>query len=440
MISKQRTFAGIALISLVALAGCNAALPGQDPAATAAPVAAPTVASAPRTSGDIIAEGTLEPAHWNEIAYSVAGTVEEVLVAEGDMVEEGQILARLDSVYQKAALAQAEAGLSRAKAHLAELQAGPRTQEIEVAQTAIEGAKAQLERIQQGPRPEEIAPATAALGIAQASLQKVQEGASEDLLIAARADLANADAAVAQAQAAYDRVALQANVGELPQSLQLQQATNARQAAQARLDELSRGATAADIAIARRQVEQAQAQIDLLNAPTRSSDITAAQAEINRAVAQLNLLEAGARPETIAAAEADVASAQAALDQATRGLADRELRAPFAGTATDVRLKVGDQLAPGVPVVTLADLSRFFVRTDDLTELDIARVAVDQQVAVTLDALPGREFSGTVREISLEAGDHLGDVVYDVLIELSGDDGLDGLRWGMTAVANIDTN
>ncbi|MCB0242849.1 MAG: hypothetical protein KDI12_05525, partial [Anaerolineae bacterium] len=62
MISKQRTFAGIALISLVALAGCNAALPGQDPAATAAPVAAPTVASAPRTSGDIIAEGTLEPA------------------------------------------------------------------------------------------------------------------------------------------------------------------------------------------------------------------------------------------------------------------------------------------------------------------------------------------------------------------------------------------
>ncbi len=392
-----------------------------------------------RGSGDIIAEGAIEPASWNEIAYPVAGTVEEVLVVEGDLVEEGQILARLDSVYQQAALAQAEAGLRRAEARLEELKAGPRPQEIEVAQTAIEAAQAQLDRIQQPARPVEIAPAQAALGIAQASLQKVQEGASEDLLIAARADLANADAAVAQAQAAYDRVANEPNVGALPQSLALQQATNARQAAQARLNEASRGATAADLAIARRQVEQAQAQLDLLNAPARSADIAAAQAEINRAAAQLSLLEAGARPETIAAAEADVASAQAALDQATRTVADRELRAPIGGTATDVRLKVGDQIAPGVPVITLADLSRFFVRTDDLTELDVARVAVDQPAVVTVDALPGREFSGTVREIGLQAGDHLGDVVYDVLIELAGNDGLDGLRWGMTAVAGIET-
>ena len=254
-----------------------------------------------------------------------------------------------------------------------------------------------------------------------------------------RADLANADAAVAQAQAAYDKVALQPNVGELPQSLLLQQATNNRQAAQARLDELSRGATAADIAIARRQVEQAQAQLELLNAPARSADIAAAQAEIDRASAQLSLLEAGTRPEAIAAAEADVAAAQAALDQATRTLEEQDLRAPIGGTVTDVSLKVGDQLAPGVPVITLADLSGFFVRTDDLTELDVARVAVGQPAVVTVDALPGREFSGTVREIGLQAGDHLGDVVYDVLIELAGKDGLDGLRWGMTAVANIGT-
>lgn len=435
---KYKTFAGIALISLLALAGCNAALPGQEPAVPAAPAAVPT-ASTTRAGGDVIAEGAVEPSHWNEIAYPVNGSVVEVLVKEGDLVEEDQILARLDSVYQQAALAQAEAGLRRAEARLEELNAGPRPQEIEVAQTAIEAAQAQLARIQEGARPEEIAPATAALGIAQASLQKVQEGASEDLLIAARADLANADAAVAQAQAAYDKVALEPNVGALPQSLQLEQATNARQAAQARLNELSSGATAADIAIARRQVEQAQAQINLLNAPARAADIAAAQAEINRAAAQLSLLEAGARPETIAAAEADVASAQAALDQASRALEERELRAPVGGSATDVRLKIGDQIAPGVPVITLADLSRFFVRTNDLNELDVARVAVGQPAVVTVDALPGREFSGTVREIGLQAGDHLGDVVYDVLIELAANEGLDGLRWGMTAVTNIET-
>lgn len=434
MKKKQFLVIFLALAMLGTLVGCDL-MPATEPT----PVAeVPEVVQADESM--VVAEGVVEPAEWNEVAYAVGGTVTEVLITEGDLVEEGQILARLDDAHQAAAVAQAEAGLDRAQARLAELEAGPRLQEIEAAQAAVEAAQAQLDRIQQGVRPEEIAPAEAALIVAQASLQKVLEGASEDLLIAARADIANAEAALRQAQFAYDRVKDQSDITARPESLQLQQATNAYEAAQARLSELKRGASAADVAIARGQIQQAQAQIDALQVPARSADVAAAQAEIRRAEAQLSLIEAGMRPETIAAAEADVAAAQAALAQAEVSLADMELRAPMSGTATDVRLEVGDQVAPGQPVFVLATLDQFYVRTTDLNELDVAKVAVGQAAVVSVDALPDREFDAAVREIALQANNYLGDVVYDVTLELTDPEASEALRWGMTAMVKIQTD
>jgi multidrug resistance efflux pump len=386
-----------------------------------------------------VAEAVIEPAEWNEVAFASGGTVAEVLVEEGDVIEEGQLLARLDAVQQEAAVAQAEAGLRRAQARVDELKAGPRPQEIEAAKAAIEGAQAQLDRILQGVKPEEVAAAEASLGVAKASLQKVLEGASEQSLIAARADLANAEAQLQQAQAAYDRVKSEKDITARPESLALQQATHAYEAAKARLNDLKKGATSADVAIARAQVKQAQAQIDALEAPAQSADIAAAQAEIRRAEAQLALLEAGVRPETIAAAEADVTAAQAALDQAETALADMEMHALLAGTVTDVQIEVGDQVGPGQTLVVIAALDQFYVRTIDLVELDVARVNVGQPVVVTVDAFPEREFEGGVHEIALQAKDYRGDVVYDVTVKLSDPELSEALRWGMTAMVKIQT-
>ena len=100
----------------------------------------------------------------------------------------------------------------------------------------------------QGARVEDIAASQAALDGARASLQKAQEGGTQQQIIAATADLANADAALRLAQAAYDRVASEADIASRPESLQLEQATNALNAARARLDDVKRGGTAADIA------------------------------------------------------------------------------------------------------------------------------------------------------------------------------------------------
>lgn len=387
----------------------------------------------------VVAEAVVQPARWNEVGLASGGTVAEVLVSAGDVVREGQLLVRLDSAQQTAAVAQAEAGVRRAQAHLDELRAGPRPQEIEAALAAIDGAQAQLERILQGTKAEEVSAAEAALGVAQASMEKVLEGSSEQQLIVARAELANAEAALQQAQAAYDRVRAEPDIAARPEALQLQQATHAYEAAKARLAALKNGPTVAEVAIVRAQVQQAKAHLDALKAPARSADVAAAQAEIRRAEAQLSLLEAGVRPETIAAAEADVAAATAMLEQAKATLAETELRAPFAGTVIEMDLEARDQVSPGQPLMTLASLDRFHVRTVDLMELDVARVFVGQPAVVTVDALPGHEFEGVVKEIALKSADYRGDVIFEVIIELATPERSDTLRWGMTAMVQIET-
>jgi HlyD family secretion protein len=226
-----------------------------------------------------------------------------------------------------------------------------------------------------------------------------------------------------------------ADVGQRPEALQLEQATNAFNAAQARLEDVQIGATAAELAAAQAQVRQAQAQLASLQAPARTSELSAAQAELRRAQAQLDLLQAGVRAETIAAAEADLASAQAALQEAQAALADAELTAPFAGVVADLAPAVGEQIGPGTPVVALADFSRWQVETDDLTELNIVRVREGAAVELTFDALPDLTLPGTVVQIKPIGVNKQGDITYTVVI--APDQWDERLRWNMTAVATI---
>jgi multidrug efflux pump subunit AcrA (membrane-fusion protein) len=412
------------------LAGCS--LPGGSNAADAEATPLPPVAA----SDEVVAEAVVVPVQSATLSLPTGGIVAEVLVKEGDVVEASQVLVRLDPARQAAAVAQAEAQLLRAQNAVAELQAGPRTEEIAAAQAAVAAAQAQLARVQEGVKPEEIQAAEAALQGAQAALRKVQEGPREEELIAARSEVANAQANLAQAQSAYDRVKWDPNIQARPESLQLEQATNAYNAAKARLDALKKGATAAEVDAARAQVDQAQAQLESLQAPARAAEIAAAEAEIQRAQAQLDLLLAGARPETIAAAEADVAAAQAGLDQARVALDETELKAPFAGTVAALDTKVGEQVGLGSPIVTLADLSSWPVETDDLTELNVVKVAEGDPVTITFDAIPDLELPGTVVRIKPIGENKLGDMTYTVVI--APDENDPRLRWNMTASVAIE--
>ena len=120
----------------------------------------------------------------------------------------------------------------------------------------------------------------------------------------------------------------------------------------------------------------------------------------------------------------DTAGARAAL-------ANAEVRAPFAGTLTNLDLKVGEFAASGQPVLTVADLSGWVVKTTDLTEIDVVNLSEGQPVDITLDAIPNQTLKGNILSISQNYTERQGDIVYKVTVLLT--DKNPAIRWGMTA-------
>lgn len=384
----------------------------------------------------IVAEAIVVPVQSAALSMPTSGTVFEIVAKEGDLLEAGALIARLQSDREVVAVAQAQAVVAGAQAVLDELLAGARAEEIAAAQANVDAAQAQLDILLAGARPEEIAAYMAVLTQTQGAYAQVAEGAAEQEIIAARADLVGAQTAVTVAQRAYDLVSYRDDIGAMPQSQALQDATTQLEAAQARYDHLMAGARPSQFTQAAAAVDQARANLERAQNGPSEAEIDVARAGVASAQAQLDLMVAGARPEQILAAQADLAAAQTGLMQAQVTLADKELRAPFSGTLAALEMKVGQQISAGTPVAYFGDTTRWQVETTDLTELDIVDIGVGDRVVVEVDALPGTPLSGEVLAITPFGQNLLGDVIYKVTVSL--DEGDPRLRWNMSAAASIE--
>lgn len=88
------------------------------------PVAVKTIAAKVQPMPVIIeAVGTVEPQHKVEVRAQIAGVLTDVEFTEGDRVEKGQLLFRIDERAARAALAQTQANVARDQAQLQEARA-----------------------------------------------------------------------------------------------------------------------------------------------------------------------------------------------------------------------------------------------------------------------------------------------------------------------------
>jgi HlyD family secretion protein len=160
-----------------------------------------------------------------------------------------------------------------------------------------------------------------------------------------------------------------------------------------------------------------------------------AKAQLAQAQAAWEDVQEGIDPDVLALAKARLEQATTAVNAAEAALRDSQLRAPFAGTISTIRTRSNEWVAPGQPVIDLADLTQFQVQTTDLSEIDAARVALDAPVTITFDALPDVVAEGHVIRIAPKASEGSG-VNYTVWIRL--DEVPPGLLWGMTAFVDIE--
>ncbi|NBD34482.1 MAG: HlyD family efflux transporter periplasmic adaptor subunit [Chloroflexi bacterium] len=355
------------------------------------------------------AEGVVEPARSVVLRAEKNGLLADVLVAEGKVVEAGEILLQFDTTEADLAVQQAEAALMSARTQLAMTQAGPRTEDIAVleaqlgiAQAVISQSVALRQGHYAGGAMADIAEAQAQLADAEAAYQEAQEAHQETLQCYD----------VSQPDGSSKEICPTLGTFEEMARYQEQAAYAGLLAAQANLEAI-RGAAQAEGSELTASEQSAIAQRDVM-------------------LAKLAALRAGSSPEAIAAAKADVRTAQAELETA-QALRERgELRAPFAGVVTSLSIKHRDAVAAGDALLTLATLDALQVRTQDLTELDIAHIEVGQPAAVTMDAQPNQPLLGRIDHIEQQSTLYLGDVVYPVIVAFETSPP-PWLRWGMTA-------
>jgi HlyD family secretion protein len=360
----------------------------------------PCAESVSRVGGDtVVASGEVVPIQEAQLSFTVVGRVETVMVAEGDTVAAGEVMAMLETTLLEAQVAQAQAAVAAAQAQLPVVKAGPRPGEVAAAEA-------------------QLAAAEAAVAQAVAQRDQVSAGATEAEIATARAQLAAAEAEAKAALIAYDQMPEQ-NLEPWEEEeiiLRLQAATLGREAAEAGLALAEKNAGF--------QVRTAEAAI------------RSAKARRDVAQAQLALVQAEVTAEEVAVAEDAVAQAEAALQAARATLDQATLRAPFAGAVTALEVSPGEVVMPGQVLVRLAGLDHLRVQTTDLSERDVARVTIGEMTTAYVEAL-GIEVYGRVVEIASQATTVGGDVVYAVIVEL--DEQPVSLRWGMSVEVEINT-
>ncbi|MDY6938597.1 MAG: HlyD family efflux transporter periplasmic adaptor subunit [Cyanobacteriota bacterium] len=400
----------------------------------------PEVAPLPRK---ISALGRLEPdgeaIHLAASSMLRDDRVVELLVAEGDVVEAGQIVAVLDSASRlQAQLEEAEEEVRVAQAQLAQVEAGAKTGEINAQAAQIDRLAAQWQgdeaaqvanigRIQAQWEGERIAQAAQIDRIA--AQWEGERIAQEATIGRIRAELKNADAE-------YDRYAQLYRDGAVSRSLfdskQLDLETRRQELAEAEanLDRIDRTAS--------EELAEAEANLDRINRTT-SEQLAEAEAnldrinrtgveEVNEAEATLDRI-AEVRPVDVQVAQAGVDRAIAAAERVRADLELAYVTAPSSGQILKIHTYPGEQLSEN-GVVELGKTAQMLAIAE-VYQTDIDEVRVGQPATVTSQAFSG-ELRGEVSQIGLQVeqqdvfsdtpGENLDRRVVEVKIRLNPED------------------
>lgn len=363
------------LLSALMVAGCGSANPTSE---TASITEIPLVTS----DTNVVVEGRLVPREFETLSFFTNGQVEEILVEEGDLVKKGDVLARLGNREAiEAAIAAAEAELLAAQQAYDAL-----NDNVDVSRS--EAVKA-------------VAAANKAVRDAQYQLDNFIIPVSQEGFSALEA-VVMTQKKLDEARKAFEPYKLESFSGSIRNRLKT---------------ELDNAQSDYNAAVRRLEYETALAD---------------AQASLEKAIRDYEALQTGPDPDLLAATQARIKAAETNLASAKASLDDLELVASIDGSVVKQDLIVGQQVAAGQASIIIADFSQMYAETDDLTEIEVVKVSVGQNVTVVPDALPDIELIGTVDQISDIFEEKRGDITYTARILLNDVD--PRLRWGMTVV------
>ncbi len=408
-------------------------------------VGSPADLLGPASSGDLQASGFIE-AEQVEVAAEIGGRIADLPVEEGQEVQAGEVLARLDDSVLQA--------------------------QREVLLAQVDLAIAQRDRVAAGVRPElirqaegQVAAAQAAVDAARVALADavtlrnnpqdihIQVIDAETQVSVAQQQLAASQLQFEIARDAYESaVTISEDINEfnaasvtfdLPMPFEVAAAPYQLREAQAALQsavEALAGAEALVAALKDLEANPGALQVQVAQA---AAALETTSASLARAQAELDALRAGPRAEDLAVADAAIEEARAAVGVLDAQIARMTMTAPIGGLVLEQTVRRGELAVPGVPLVTLANLDQVELEVY-VTAAELGRVRLNQPVTIMVNSFPGRRFEGVVVRIADEAeftprnvqtNEERASLVYAVTIRIANPD--HALKPGMPADARF---
>ena len=341
---------------------------------------------------DINAAGNLALSRTEDLSIDLfypEGTVEEVLVEEGDTVEEGQVLAKLDTEEWDDELSTLEDQVTAKERDLLQ------------AQINLQTAGQNLKNANDNEASKKLA-----LFNAQISLDQAEYNLSVAEETHTWPDIEIAEAEVEKAEE-FLQWAIDGQI-ESDDDTWIRLVTRAQaelDAAEKVYNALVTGYDTEEVAIKKKQVQSAEMQL------------TQAEEDLDEIAEDVALKEL-----QLTLSQGKLADAQKALIDSQDELDDANSKsplivAPFDGFITKVNVEGGDEVMTGTVAVQLADPSKF--EADILvSEMDILQVQLGGEAWVQVDAMSGMSLPAKVTHISPTATIQSGVVNYQVKVEI----------------------
>lgn len=424
-------------------------------------------------TASVSANGVLQPLTTVEVKSNVGGQIVKLAVDEGDTVQSGQLIARIDPTDTLTAYEQSQADLSSAVSKVEQarqqlaMQHTQNAAQIESARQSLAAARARLLQAEEQARVQprltnaSISQAKSGLAAAESSLKQTKNALIPQKLSSAQSGYDQAKASYDNAQKDLNRQKELLNRGFVAKS-QVDVAEEKAGIAKAQLDsarsklDTIKDETDQDLDTAQARVEQARAEFENANANSvqnkiKQQELASAQAAVKQAEAALQSAQAATREDRIRQgdiiqANSQVQRSQSSLNNTRTQLGYTTIVAPRAGVVTKKYVEEGSIVTAGrssfsgsgsgVGIVDIADVSRMFALVN-VDETDIAQIEVGQDVDVTVEAYPDELFAGKVTKIAPQSVTDQNVTTIPVTVEIDLPD--QRLKPGMNATCDFIT-
>ncbi|CCV03881.1 Secretion protein HlyD family protein [Mesorhizobium metallidurans STM 2683] len=206
--------------------------------------------------------------------------------------------------------------------------------------------------------------------------------------------VAQAEAQIATLSKTLDRIDAQTEAARAS----LQQAQAQKTADQAATDNAARAQQRAAQLLkthvgTQAQLDDAQTALDQAKAALVGADAQIAAAEANIGVLQAQRAESAST----------LASLELSRDKAARDLSFTVLKAPYDGVVGNRSVEQGDLVSPGQKLAVIVPMDKLYI-VANFKETQLGRLVPGEKVRISVDAIDGHDFEGTVSSLAPASG------------------------------------